>query len=77
MPTRLTLFLRFWPVIASLGGGLVFVGGYGAYAAITDHNSIAANTHRIEALEAAIPKMQTDIQVICWTVAGGQGCSAR
>lgn len=75
--SRYYQLLKWWPMIAALAGGTLSIGSAGVYAAVTDHNAIAANTRRIDALEAAIPKMQTDIQVICWTVANGQGCSIR
>lgn len=73
--SRFYLLLKWWPVIAAVMAGTVSVGSAAVYAAVTDHNAISANTRRIDALEIAVPKMQRDIQVICWTVAGGKGCS--
>lgn len=67
--------LKWWPIIAALGGFTVMTGGAGVYAAVTDHNAIARNSAKIEDLEVVIPKMQADISVICWAVSRGRGCS--
>lgn len=74
-PSNLARFLKWWPLFAAVVGGAISVGSAAVYAAVMDHRTIAENVKKIEAIEIVIPKMQSDIQVICWTVADGKGCS--